>query len=192
MLMRYVRSCQERGAPLRGDAAAADVAAVSGWSVGCLPVWLRISVFGLAAGRLGGLRDRIVSCEAEFGGAPVPGDGAFAGGGGGGVLKAGAAGGAFVPPGVVEVGDGVAQLLADGAGVAADELADGHGVDADGAGDAGRAVAHHVQGAQPQPGPARVQPGPRQGPTGHRNYGGGGAGLWSPAARGHAADRGRG
>ena len=30
------------------------------------------------------------------------------------------------------------------------------GVGADGAGDAGRAVAHHVQGAQPQPGAAGI------------------------------------
>ena len=52
----------------------------------------------------------------------------------------------------------VAQPGADGAGVAADELADGLGVDAGGAGDAGRAVAHDVQGPQPQPGAARVQP----------------------------------
>ena len=84
---------------------------------------------------------------------------AFARGGGRAALEGGAFGGAFFPPRVVEVGDGVAQLLADGAGVAADELADGHGVDADGAGDARRAVAHYVQDAQPQPGPARVQPG---------------------------------
>ena len=92
------------------------------------------------------------------GGAPVPGHGAVAGGGGRGALEAGAAGGAFVPPGVVQAGDGVAQLRADGAGLAADELADGHRVDAGRAGDAGRAVAHDVQGAQPQPGPGRVQP----------------------------------
>ena len=56
------------------------------------------------------------------GGAPVPGDGAFAGGGGRGALGAGAGGGAFVPPGVVDGDDGVAQPGADGAGVAADEL----------------------------------------------------------------------
>ncbi len=80
--------------------------------------------------------------------APVPGDGAVTGGGGGGALEAGPARGALVPPRVVEVFDGIAQVPADGAGVAADELADGHGMGAGGAGDAGRAVAHHVQGAQ--------------------------------------------
>src|SRR5215472_8732983 len=42
------------------------------------------------------------------GGAPVPCDGAFAGGGGRAAFEAGAAGGAFVPPGVVEAGNGVA------------------------------------------------------------------------------------
>src|SRR5271165_4331364 len=91
-------------------------------------------------------------------GAPVPGHGTIAGGGSGSALEAGAAGGAFVPPGVVKAGDGVAQLRADGAGIAPDQLADGHRVDTGGAGDAGRAVAHHVQGPQPQPGPGRVQP----------------------------------
>ena len=50
----------------------------------------------------------------------------------------------------------VAESGADGAGVAADDLADGHLADAEGAGDAGRAVAHHVQGPQPQPGAAGV------------------------------------
>jgi hypothetical protein len=68
------------------------------------------------------------------------------------------AGGAFVPPGVVDDDDGGAQPGADGAGVAADELADGLGVGAGRAGDPGRAVAHDVQGPQPQPGAARVQP----------------------------------
>ena len=57
------------------------------------------------------------------GGAPVPGDGAAAGGGGRGAFGAGAFGGALVPPGFVEVGDGVAEVRADGAGLAADELA---------------------------------------------------------------------
>ena len=66
------------------------------------------------------------------------------------------------------------------------------GVDAGGAGDAGRAVAHHVQGPQPQPGPGRVQPGPRQGSAGHREDGGGRAGLCSPAAGGQGVDGGRG
>ena len=56
------------------------------------------------------------------GGAPVPGDGLAAGGGGGGALGAGAGGGTLVPPRVVQVGDRVAQLRPDGAGVAADEL----------------------------------------------------------------------
>src|SRR6266852_1395374 len=97
------------------------------------------------------------------GGAPVPGDGAAAGQGGGGALGAGAFGGALVPPGVVQVGDGVAQLWADGAGGAADELLDGRAADAEGAGDAGRAVAHHVQGPQPEAGAAGVQAVPREG-----------------------------
>jgi hypothetical protein len=92
------------------------------------------------------------------GGAPVAGDGAFAGDGGRGALGAGAGGGAFVPPGVVDDDDGGAQPGADSTGVAADELADGLGVSAGGPGDAGRTVAHHVQGPQPQPGAARVQP----------------------------------
>src|SRR6185437_4457694 len=64
-------------------------------------------------------------------------------------------------------------------------------------GDAGRAVAHDVQGAQPQPGPARVQPGLGQGRAGHGEDGGRGAGLCSPAAGGQAVggasgQRGRG
>ena len=49
------------------------------------------------------------------GGAPVPGGGAAAGAGGGGAFGAGAFGGALVPPRVVQVGDRVAQLGADGA-----------------------------------------------------------------------------
>src|SRR5271165_5226908 len=92
-------------------------------------------------------------------GAPVSGDGAAAGASGGGTFGAGAFGGALVPPRVIEVGDGIAQLGADGAGVAADEALDGFLAHAEGAGDAGRAVAHHVQGTQPQPGPARIQAG---------------------------------
>ena len=90
------------------------------------------------------------------GGAPVPGDGALAGGGGRAAVEPGAGRGALVPPGVVQVGDLVAEPGADGAGVAADDLADGHLADAEGAGDAGRAVAHHVQGPQPQPAAAGV------------------------------------
>src|ERR1035441_720879 len=93
------------------------------------------------------------------GGAPVPGDGASAGGGGRAALSGGTFGGAFVPPGVIDGGDLVAKLGADGAGVAADELADGDLADAGGAGDAGRAVAHDVQGAEPEPGAARVDAG---------------------------------
>src|SRR5207244_6129060 len=95
------------------------------------------------------------------GGAPVPGGGAAAGAGGGGAFGPGAFGGALVPPGVVQVGDRVAQRRADGAGVAADEPLDGVLAGAQSAGDAGRAVAHDVQGAQPQPGAARVQADPR-------------------------------
>src|SRR5205807_10330472 len=105
-------------------------------------------------------------------GAPVPGDGALAGGGGRAAVGAGAGGGALVPPGVVQVCDLVAEPGADGAGVAADDLADGHLADAEGAGDAGRAVAHYVQGAEPQPGAAGVQAGPGDGVAGHGQYGG--------------------
>src|SRR5437870_13691204 len=95
------------------------------------------------------------------GGAPIPGGSAAAGAGGGGAFGPGAFGGALVPPRVVQVGDRVAQLRADGAGVAADEPLDGVLAGAQSAGDAGRAVAHDVQGAQPQPGAARVKAGPR-------------------------------
>src|ERR1022692_4460207 len=86
------------------------------------------------------------------GGAPVPGGGAAAGQGGGGTFSAGAFGGALVPPGVVQGGDGVAQLRADRRRVAAGEAADGHLAGAEGTGDAGGAVAHDVQGAEPEPG----------------------------------------
>src|ERR1700691_4963165 len=106
------------------------------------------------------------------GGAPVPGDGAFAGGGGGTAFEPGAVGGAFVPPGVVEGGDGVAELGGEGGGVAGDELADGLLADADGAGDAGRAVAHHVQGPQPEPGAASVDASPGYGLAGDGDDGG--------------------
>jgi hypothetical protein len=90
-------------------------------------------------------------------GAPVPGGGAAAGAGGGSAFGRGAFGGALVPPRGVQAGDRVAQRRADGAGVAADQPADGFLPHAEGAGEAGRAVPHHVQGAQPQPGSARVQ-----------------------------------
>jgi hypothetical protein len=90
------------------------------------------------------------------GGAPVAGDGAAAGGGGGGPLAAGASGCAFVPPGVVERGDRVAEPRVDGRGLAAGEFLDGLLAGSGRAGDPGRAVAHHVQGAQPQPDAARV------------------------------------
>src|SRR5690349_11283673 len=81
------------------------------------------------------------------GGAPVAGDGAFAGGGGRSAFGAGAFGSALVPPGLVQVADGVEQVRADGAGLAADEFLDGGLADAQGAGEAGRAVAHDVQRA---------------------------------------------
>jgi hypothetical protein len=116
------------------------------------------------------------------GGAPVPGDGAFAGGGGRGAVEPGAGGGALVPPGVVELGDGVAEFEADGAGVAADDLADGRLADAEGAGDAGRAVAHHVQGPQPQPAPVGVHAAARDGLAGHGEHRGGGAPVGAAAA----------
>src|SRR5690349_16185033 len=70
------------------------------------------------------------------GSAPVACDGALAGRGGGTPFEAGTGGGTFVPPGVVEVGDGVAEFEADGAGVAADNLADGHLADAERTSDA--------------------------------------------------------
>src|SRR5437870_4320331 len=101
------------------------------------------------------------------GGAPVPGGGAAAGAGGGGAFGPGALGSSFVPPRVVQVSDRVAQLRADGAGVAADEALGGVLAGAQGAGDAGRAVAHHVQGAQAQPGSAGVQARPRHDAPGH-------------------------
>ena len=90
------------------------------------------------------------------GGAPVSGDGAFAGGGGRSAFVAGALGGSLVPPGVVDGDDHVAEFRADGGGVAADQGADGVWMGTGGAGDAGASVAHHVQGAEPQPGSARV------------------------------------
>ena len=125
------------------------------------------------------------------GGAPVPGDGAFAGGGGRAALEAGARGGALVPPGVVDGGDGVAQLRADRRGVAADERADGLRLDADGAGDAGRAVAHHVQGTQPQPGTAGIHAVAGHGCAGDGEQGGGGVGG-GRAAGGQVIDGGWG
>ena len=70
--------------------------------------------------------------------------------------SAGAGGGALLHQGRTGRGR-VAEPGADGAGIAADDLADGHLADAEGAGDAGRAVAHHVQGAEPQPGAAGVR-----------------------------------
>jgi DNA invertase Pin-like site-specific DNA recombinase len=123
-------------------------------------------------------------------GAPVPGDGALAGGGGRGALERGAGRGALVPPGVVELGDGVAQLEADGAGVAADDLPDGRLADAQRAGDAGRAVAHHVQGPQPQPAPAGVDAAARDGLAGHGQHRGGGAAPGPAAATGQVRDGG--
>ena len=98
--------------------------------------------------------------------------------------NAGAGGGALVPPGVVELGDRVAEPGADGAGVAADDLPDGHLADAEGAGDAGRAVAHHVQGPQPQPGAAGVHAAARDGLAGHGEHRGGGAAVRAGGGRG--------
>src|SRR5689334_16143693 len=92
------------------------------------------------------------------GGAPVSGGGAAAGAGGGGAFGPGAFGGALVPPRVVEADHRIAQRGADSAGVAADEALDGVFAGAEGAGDAGGAVAHDVQGAEAQPGSAGVEP----------------------------------
>ena len=106
--------------------------------------------------------------------------------------NAGAGGGALVPPGVVQVGDLVAEPGADGAGVAADDLADGHLADAEGAGDAGRAVAHHVQGPQPQPGAAGVHAAARDALAGHGEHRGGGAAVGPAAAAVQVRDGRRG
>ena len=81
---------------------------------------------------------------------------------------------------------------ADGAGVAADDLADGHLADAEGAGDAGRAVAHHVQGPQPQPGAAGVYAAARDGLAGHGEHRGGGAAVRPAAAAVQVRDGGPG
>ena len=78
------------------------------------------------------------------GGAPVPGDGAAAGEGGGAAFGAGAYRGALVPPGVVQVGDRIAQLRADGE--AAATRARSHG-----ATPAARAM-------RAGPGPSRAEP----------------------------------
>ena len=73
-----------------------------------------------------------------------------------------------------------------------DEGADGHLADAGGAGDAGRAVAHHVQGPQPEPGAAGVQAGAGQGRAGDGAQGGGGVGSAGAAAGDQVVDRGGG
>src|ERR1039458_9015163 len=78
---------------------------------------------------------------------------------GGAAFEAGPFGGALVPPGVIKSGHLVAEFRADGAGVTADEFLNGGFADAEGAGDAGGAVAHDVQGAQPEAGAARVHAG---------------------------------
>jgi hypothetical protein len=71
----------------------------------------------------GPIAGRVEQVVVEGGGSgPVPGDGLFAGGGGCSAFESRTAGGALVPPRVIEVRDGVAQLAADGTGVAADEL----------------------------------------------------------------------
>src|ERR1700683_151820 len=112
---------------------------------------------GGAAGAVAGGGEQVV--VEGGGGEQVAGLGAAAGLGGGGAFGAGAFGGALVPPCVVDAGDGVAEVGADGGGVAVDEPLDGEFADADGAGDAGRAVAHDVQGAEPQPGAPGVEAG---------------------------------
>ena len=82
-----------------------------------------VPVAGFQPGPVAGGVEQVV--VQGCGGAPVPGDGAFAGGGGRASFEAGAGGGSFVPPGLVDGDDGGAQPGTDGAGVAADELADG-------------------------------------------------------------------
>ena len=64
--------------------------------------------------------------------------------------------------------------------------------DAEGAGDAGGAVAHDVQGAQPQPGAAGVHAGARDGPVVHGEDGGRGAARGPAAAAGQVRDGGGG
>ena len=90
--------------------------------------------------------------------APVPAASAAAGASGAGALGAGAFGGALVPPGVIQLSDGVAQPRADGAGVAADQMLDGFLARPRGA-RAIRAEPWPVTcGApKPQPGPAHIQ-----------------------------------
>ena len=66
--------------------------------------------------------------------------------------------------------------------------ADGHLADAQGAGDAGGAVAHDVQGAQPQPGAAGVDAGAAQGAAGDVGQGSGGGGGGLAAAGAQAVD----
>src|ERR1700733_9914436 len=129
---------------------------------------------GAGAGGLAPAASGAVAGGVEFvvvegdGGAPVGGAGAAARGGGGGAFGASTFGGAFVPPGVVQVADRVAQVRADERGVAADEPLDGFFANAQGAGDAGRAVAHHVQGTQAQPGSACIDASTRPGGARHR------------------------
>ena len=69
---------------------------------------------------------------------------------------------------------------------------DGGLADAEGPGDAGRAVAHHVQGAQPQAGAAGVQLDRSHRVARHGQHGGGGAAGRSAAAGDQVGDGGRG
>src|SRR5271166_497275 len=164
MKSRFIRSSAATGPPPPGGGAGgADAGGGAGAGGG----------FPALAGAVAGDIELVV--VQGGGGAPVPGDGPAAGKGGGAAFGAGAFGGAFVPPGVIDGGDLVAQLWADGAGVTANELADGHLADAGGAGYAGRAVAHHVQCPEPEPGAAGVQAGAGYGLAGDGQDGGGGA-----------------
>jgi hypothetical protein len=88
--------------------------------------------------------------------APVAPDGAAAGEGGRGSFTRGAFGCALVPPLVVDGDHAIAEPGGDRRGGPVDDEADGSLADAGRGGEAGGAVAHDVQGAEPQPGAARV------------------------------------
>jgi hypothetical protein len=70
-------------------------------------------------------------------------------------------------------------------------VADGHLAGAEGAGDAGRAVAHDVQGAEPEAGTAGVDAGAAQHPAVHLGQCPSGRRGWLVAAGGDVVDGGR-
>src|SRR5271165_5222253 len=180
MKSRFIRSSAATGPPPGGGAGRADAGGGAGAGGG----------FPAVAGPVARGVELVV--VQGGGGAPVAGDGPAAGEGGGAAFGAGAFGGALVPPGVIQSGHLVAEFRADGAGVAADQGADGHLADTGGTGDAGRAVAHHVQGPEPEPGAAGVQAGAGYGLAGDGAQGGGGVGSSGAAAGEQVVDRGGG